>query len=415
MWKFDDWKLIKKMKYLLMSTSPNITTGYGILSNSLMKNFLKQKVDIKMLGLQTIGIQEKEWLLPVLNDVFGSDALQEYIQHYEIDALITILDNWVQSYAYIPPLLKKLKCKHIAHVTANSAPLGSQLIDKLKDADYYIAPSKYVEDLLLEVFPKNKVRYIPHGFDSKIFKSFSPEEKKKCKEEIGYENKFVFLSIGTNKGIQKNWPGLFYAYKIFLINNPKAKKDTLLHCHTDMHSADGYDLELLAKRYGIAENVSYVDVKLNSGTPPEKIVRLYNLADCFVSASMGESFGLPLLESMACGVPVIFPNHSTGPQLVGEPKTGLLADLMKMKGGQDFGLTSPLVSDKFWADPVCMAECMEKIYKDKKLREQFSKNAINFAKEFDYEKKVIPMWIDFFKELEEIKEPIDYKENKIGI
>ena len=398
-----------------MSTSPSITTGYGILSNNLMKGFLKKKVDIKMLGLQTIGIQEKDWLLPVLNDVFGSDALQYYIQSLGIGALITVLDNWVQSYAYIPNLLKQLKCKHIAHVTANSAPLGSQLIEKLKDADYYIAPSRYVEELLLEVFSKEKIKYIPHGVDCKIFKPYSPEEKIKCKEEIGYNDKFVFLNIGTNKGIQKNWPGLFYAYKIFLINNPEAKKDTILHCHTDMHSADGYDLELLAKRYGIAENVFYVDVKLNSGTPPEMIARLYNLADCFVSASMGESFGLPLLEAMACGIPVIFPNHSTGPQLVGEPKTGLLADLMKMKNGQEFGLTSPLVSDKFWMDPVCMAECMETIYKDKKLREQFSKNGVKFAKEFDWEKKVIPMWIDFFKEIEELKEPIDYKEKKLGI
>ena len=398
-----------------MSTSPSITTGYGILSNNLMKGFLKNKVDCKMLGLQTIGLQEKDWLLPVLNDVFGSDALQYYIQSLGIDALITVLDNWVQSYAYIPNLLKQLKCKHIAHVTANSAPLGSQLIDRLKDADYYIAPSKYVEELLLEVFPREKIKYIPHGVDCKIFKPYSQEEKLKCKEEIGYTNKFVFLGVGTNKGIQKNWPGLFYAYKIFLMNNPEAKKDTILHCHTDMHSGDGYDLELLAKRYGIAENVFYVDVKLNSGTSPEKMARLYNLADCFVSASMGESFGLPLLESMACGVPVIFPNHSTGPQLVGEPKTGLLAELMKMKNGQEFGLTSPLVSDKFWMDPVCMAECMEKIYKDKKLREKFSKNAVKFAKEFDWKKVVIPVWLDFFKEIEELKEPLDYKGKKLGI
>jgi len=397
------------MKYLLMSTSPSITTGYGILSNNLMKNFLKKKIDIKMVGLQTIGLQEKDWLLPILNDVFGSDALQYYIQSFKIDALITILDNWVQSYHYIPSLLKQLKCKHIAHVTANSAPLGSQLIEKLKDADYYIAPSRYVEDLLLEVFPREKIRYIPHGVDLKIFNQYSKAEKLKCKEEIGYTGKFVFLNVGTNKGIQKNWPGLFYAYKIFLQRNPKAKKDTILHCHTDMHSADGYDLELLAKRYGISENVYYIDVKLNSGTPPEKMARLYNLADCFISGSMGESFGLGMLEGMACGLPIIFPNHSTGPQLVGEPKTGLLADLMKMKNGQEFGLTSPLISDKFWVDPFCMAECMEKIYKNKKLREKFSKNAVEFAKEFDYKKKIIPIWLKFFKELEKEKKKDDKK------
>jgi len=70
------------MKYLLMCVSPGVTTGYGLVSKNLMKGFLKNKVDIKQLGMQTQYIplgKEKEWLLPTLNDVFGADALQYYI------------------------------------------------------------------------------------------------------------------------------------------------------------------------------------------------------------------------------------------------------------------------------------------------------------------------------------------------
>jgi len=398
-----------------MSTSPNITTGYGILSDNLMNGFLKKKVDIKMLGLQSVGLQEKEWLLPVLNDVFGSDALQHYVQYNSVDAVITILDNWVQSYHYIPSVLKKLHCIFIAHVTANSVPLGAQLMAQLREADFLIAPSKYVEKILSEVFHRSKIKYIPHGCNTEVFKSYTPEEKSIEKQKIGYKDKFVFLSIATNKGMQKNWPGLFYAYKVFLLDNPAAKKDTVLHCHTDMQSADGYDLELLARRYGIEKNVYYVDTKLNAGTKPEKMVKLYNLADCFISSSLGESFGLPLLESMACGVPVIFPNHSTGPELVGEPKTGLLVELVKMKNGQEFGLTSPMVSDKFFPDPVDMANKMEMIYKDKKLRERLSKNAVKFAKKFDWKKHIIPKWLDFFEHIENYIRPVDYKNKKLGI
>ena len=397
-----------------MCTSPNITTGYGILANNLMKGFLENKVDIKQFGMQTVGLQEKKWLLPTLNDVFGSDALQHYVQYYGIDAVVTILDTWVQVYHYIPGLLKKLNCKHIAHVTANSSPLSAHLISQLKQTDFLVAPSKYVEKLLLEVFPKERIRYIPHGVDINIFKPFSLENKLKEKQGIGYSGKFIFLSVGTNKGIQKNWQGLFYAYKVFLLNNPEARKETILHCHTDMHASDGYDLELLARRYGIAENVFYVDTKLNAGTPPEKMVKLYNLADCFVSASLGESFGLPLLESMACGTPVIFPNHTSGPELIGEPNTGLLAELVKMKNEQEFGLTSPMASDKYFVDPIDMAEKMEMIYKDEKLKEKLSKNGIEFAKKFDW-KKVVSQWIDFFKYVEEFKEPINYREKKLGI
>ena len=43
---------------------------------------------------------------------------------------------------------------------------------------------------------------------------------------MNYQNKFVWLVVATNTGTEKNWQGLFYAYKIFLAQNPEAKKDT---------------------------------------------------------------------------------------------------------------------------------------------------------------------------------------------
>jgi len=396
-----------------MCVSPNITTGYGILGNNLIKGFLKNKVDIKYLGLQTIGAQEKDWLLPMKEDIYGIDALQYYIPLLGINYVITIMDHWVPYYHYLPGVLKNLKCGHIAHVTENGIPLGTGNMQQLKDADFLIAPSKFVEKQLLNVFPKEKVRMIYHGVDTKIFKPLKKEEIEKHKEKIGYKDKFVFLCVATNTAaIQKNWPGVFYAYKIFLAQNPEAKKDTLLHCQTDMRHPAGYDLELLAKKFGIDKNVYYIDVKLNTGFPPEEMVKLYNLSDCHISAGMGESFGLPILEGMACGLPQIFPNHTTGPELIEEPKTGLLVDLIKMKNGQEFGMTAPSMNDRFWPDPIDMAEKMTIIYKDKKLREKFSRNGIKFAKGFDWEKYIIPQWIEFFKHIEEVEKKKLTKEEK---
>ena len=154
---------------------------------------------------------------------------------------------------------------------------------------------------------------------------------------------------------------------------------------------------------------------MNVGTPPEEMVKLYNVADCYVSASMGESFGLPALEAMSCGTPCIIPNHTTGPELVGEPKTGLLIELLKMKNGQEFGWTGPTISDKWLIDPFDMADKMTKIYKDKKLREKFSKNAVEFAQGFDWEKYIIPKWVDFFNYVESYIEPVNYEEKKLGL
>lgn len=405
------------MKYLLMSTSVGISTGYGVLCNNLMKGLLKKKVDVRMLGMQNIGHQKEEWNLPILDDVYCQDALHFYTKLYGIDYVITVLDHFVPVYHYIPDLLKQLKVGHIVHCTINSDPLPPILADRIKDADFWICPSRFAEKVLLKAgFEPAKVRYIPHGVNTKVFKPLPGEEIEKHKEMIGYKDKFVFLAVATNTGFEKNWQGLFYAYKIFLTQNPDAKEKTILHCQTSPHYPGSYDLELLAKMYGIAENVGFIaGVGLNAGMPEKEMVKLYNIADCYVSSTMGESFHLPALEAMACGVPCIIPNHTTGPELVGEPKTGFLIELLYMKNAQEYSWTGPTISDKWLIDPHDMAEKMTEIYKNKELREKFSKRAVKFAKGFAWEKKIILKWLDFFQYAENFIEPVDYREKKLGI
>ncbi len=267
------------MKYMWQSTSPNISTGYGILTKNVCERLIKKGVDLKILGMQNIGYQEKEYNLPMLDDVYGSDAIQFYSKLYNIDYLITVLDNFVPVYHYIPPLLKRLNVKHIAHVTANSVPLLPSLFNQIKGADFLVAPSRFVEKVLLEagVNPK-RVRYIPHGVNTKIFKPLPKDEMEKHKQMIGYKDKFVFLSVATNTGGEKNWPGLFYAYKIFLHQNPDAKERTILHCHTNPHCQGGYDLDLLGRMYGITENIRFIaGVGLNAGMPQKEMSKLWRL------------------------------------------------------------------------------------------------------------------------------------------
>jgi alpha-1,3-rhamnosyl/mannosyltransferase len=43
----------------------------------------------------------------------------------------------------------------------------------------------------------------------------------------------------------------------------------------------------------------------------------YQLADCFVLATLCESFGLPILEALAAGCPAIVPNTCAGPEVAG--------------------------------------------------------------------------------------------------
>ena len=79
------------------------------------------------------------------------------------------------------------------------------------------------------------------------------------------------------------------------------------------------DILAEAQRSGVADSVSFL-----GHVPLDDLVGLYNAAAVFVYPALYEGFGLPTLEAMRCGCPVITSNTSSLPEVVGE--AGLLID-----------------------------------------------------------------------------------------
>src|SRR5262247_2374649 len=71
-------------------------------------------------------------------------------------------------------------------------------------------------------------------------------------------------------------------------------------------------LHSLAAELGISDDVIFV-----GGVPLEETVRFYQAADVFVYPSLNETFGLPILEAMACGCPVVTSDTSAMPETAG--------------------------------------------------------------------------------------------------
>jgi glycosyltransferase involved in cell wall biosynthesis len=69
----------------------------------------------------------------------------------------------------------------------------------------------------------------------------------------------------------------------------------------------------LIKQPGIAEHVVLVEY-----VSDEDLVGIYNLADLLIYPSLYEGFGLPILEAMACGCPVITSKVSSMPEVAGD-------------------------------------------------------------------------------------------------
>src|SRR5206468_3478265 len=73
------------------------------------------------------------------------------------------------------------------------------------------------------------------------------------------------------------------------------------------------DIFAAARASGYADELIFTDY-----VPDEDLVALYNAADLFVYPSIFEGFGLPPLEALACGTPVITSNTSSLPEVVGD-------------------------------------------------------------------------------------------------
>jgi glycosyltransferase involved in cell wall biosynthesis len=100
---------------------------------------------------------------------------------------------------------------------------------------------------------------------------------------------------------------------------------------------DGYDLVLagdVRKRAGPADLVNRLDltdrVQFPGPVSDERLLHLYRQARLFVFPSRYEGFGLPVLEAMACGCPVISSNASSLPEVVGD--AGVLVEPDDVEG-----------------------------------------------------------------------------------
>ncbi len=181
-------------------------------------------------------------------------------------------------------------------------------------AERIIAVSESTKRDIQKVFgvAGEKIALIPNGV-ADSFKVISNEAsldgiKKRCRIRSKY-----ILNVGNPKP-HKNWTGLveafaaldegFSDYQLVLVGSSDPRFPQVVR---------------LIKRLGLEDRV------MITGFVSEKdMVLLYNAAEMFVFPSLYEGFGLPVLEAMACGTPVVSSNTSSLPEVVGD--AGILFD-----------------------------------------------------------------------------------------
>jgi len=146
-------------------------------------------------------------------------------------------------------------------------------------------------------------------------RQFQPSDPAPARRRLGIEGQFLLYVGGlATSDPRKNLEGLVDAYARW--RREQGRTETLVL--TGRLGEAGRALEACAERAG-------APVRLTGFVPDEELPSLLSAASCLVSASRYEGFGLPSLEAISCGTPVVTFDAGAAPEVIG-PGGLLIAD-----------------------------------------------------------------------------------------
>jgi glycosyltransferase involved in cell wall biosynthesis len=195
----------------------------------------------------------------------------------------------------------------------------------------------------------DKVTIIPPAVDHVVYRPLKKTEVNEVRKKYRVSHEYI-LFTGTLEP-RKNILGILEAYS--LLPTTLQKKYQLV-----LAGGKGWLDGSIQKKL---EELTMLDIILTGYVPDEDLPALYSGALLFVYPSFYEGFGMPPLEAMACGVPVITSNNSSLPEVVGDAGIMIDAD-----------------------DTDALVDSMKRVLTDNELAKKMRKAGLIQAKKFSW-------------------------------
>jgi glycosyltransferase involved in cell wall biosynthesis len=217
-------------------------------------------------------------------------------------------------------------------------------------ADHIIAVSEATRQDILRAYgvPKQKITVIHEAADPR-FRPQSASEIDRVRSAYGLPPRYL-LYVGTIE--------------------PRKNLEQLLAAWAPLYLAGECPALVIVGKAGwlsepffaaLASSEARDGVLLTGYVPDVDLPAIYTAAEAFVWPSLYEGFGLPPLEAMACGTPVVCSNVSSMPEIVGKAALRV----------------SP-------AEPQMLSQCLRRISSDRALREDLRQRGFDRAAQFSW-------------------------------
>ncbi|WP_410507580.1 glycosyltransferase family 1 protein [Methanosarcina hadiensis] len=236
----------------------------------------------------------------------------------------------------------------------NRLPTWKLNMRGLKKADRIITVSEYSKNEIIKYvgYSEDQITVIPNAVDHN---NYYVKRNRGIVKKLGIsDTEKVILYVGSEQP-RKNVPFILEAISVLKKKLPEIK---LLKVGTPQVPGAREKLLKLIEVLDIQKEVVFVGY-VSEGD----LTKYYNAADLFVFPSLYEGFGLPPLEAMACGTPVITSNLTSLPEVVGD---------------------SAITIDPY--DVNEFAEAMYDLLTDENLRKEMINKGLKRAQLFNWEK-----------------------------
>ena len=223
------------------------------------------------------------------------------------DADVVIATFWTTAHSVAElPARKGRKFYFVQHHEVNNPLFADQAAATYRLPLRKIVVSGWIREVMQQLYGDHNVQIVPNAVDHNQFRFTARQKRDRPTVSLMYSGKgfkAVDTSLQALAQVQSRLPDL----QVLAFGAPKP-------------------LDHLP----LPDCVDYV-----RSPPQNDIARLYAASDVYLFGSRSEGFGLPVLEAMACGCPVVATRAGCAPDVIEDGKTGYLADIDDADGLAD--------------------------------------------------------------------------------
>lgn len=304
------------------------------------------------------------------SDIHGQKSFEKVIQQVKPDIVWALGDFYMLKHVF-DQKAKYPSTQFICYLAVDGEPWGPGHLNHVGSADEIVAISKYGSEIISSITKKD-VPYIYHGVDPNVIYRMPESERHSLRSSLIpkpiTEKTFIAGFIGKNQFRKMPWKIWEYTHylkhgdyitcqdcgkvtlkewdKVHLksrdtnrlrMHSPGYDYSTCSHCnssnivsgvpnndfyfyiHMPFRPNDPWNPDHLSHMWDVKDRILFTkNISYEKGLAEGEMNKIYNFLDMLYLPTGGEGFGIPVIESMRCKIPVMTTNYSSNAELCEE-------------------------------------------------------------------------------------------------